>query len=427
MEPANPLLPALGADTPSLLRRAGGLLNAVRGIQQEANAEYWYELGLVSKQAEDWQQALYCFDRVIKMDTTHWRGRLFSGLSQAHLKQVEPCMAAIFGAEMHGRPKRESDLFSFYALSESLFLSDFLDEQKGESKQYPLSAALALVHFYNRNLELAEQLLLDAEIENLGQESWKQYFLSRIAFEKGDIEASIIDLNLPLFCELAKNPRVQFWVGRSCIQSIKGLENQGDFCFCEGMGDYYLPDETEQRVNLGIKFLNKSVSINPVCAEYRFMLGEALQCLDSPRWNGSGAALNEYHAAVVLDPGNEQYIMARYFAASYSYHLDDNQVLELVSRVEAADINLSNESLVRNATEDLRDTGNYASCLLLFNKSRGFIDQSVLVVDSEFAYITQWMTECIASLGGVPSMAELRVLANAERAKWEEVLKKQAF
>ena len=48
MEPVNPLLPALRPDTPGLLRRAGGLINAVRNIQQEASAEYWYGLAMVS-------------------------------------------------------------------------------------------------------------------------------------------------------------------------------------------------------------------------------------------------------------------------------------------------------------------------------------------------------------------------------------------
>lgn len=46
MEPVNPLLPALRPDTPGLLRRAGGMINAVRGIQQEASAEYWYGLAM---------------------------------------------------------------------------------------------------------------------------------------------------------------------------------------------------------------------------------------------------------------------------------------------------------------------------------------------------------------------------------------------
>lgn len=44
MEPTNPLLPALRPDMPALLRRTGSLLGAVQGIQQEANAEYWYVL-----------------------------------------------------------------------------------------------------------------------------------------------------------------------------------------------------------------------------------------------------------------------------------------------------------------------------------------------------------------------------------------------
>lgn len=46
MEPINPLLPALRPDTPGLLCRAGGMLEAVRGIQQEASAEYWYGLAM---------------------------------------------------------------------------------------------------------------------------------------------------------------------------------------------------------------------------------------------------------------------------------------------------------------------------------------------------------------------------------------------
>lgn len=44
MEPVNPLLPALRADTPGLLRRAADLIGAVRGIQQEASADYWISL-----------------------------------------------------------------------------------------------------------------------------------------------------------------------------------------------------------------------------------------------------------------------------------------------------------------------------------------------------------------------------------------------
>lgn len=49
MEPVNPLLPALRADTPALLRRAGSLLGSVQGIQQEASAEYWLELAMNSQ------------------------------------------------------------------------------------------------------------------------------------------------------------------------------------------------------------------------------------------------------------------------------------------------------------------------------------------------------------------------------------------
>lgn len=44
MEPVNPLLPALRPDTPGLLRRASGMLEAVRGIQQEMNGDYWLNL-----------------------------------------------------------------------------------------------------------------------------------------------------------------------------------------------------------------------------------------------------------------------------------------------------------------------------------------------------------------------------------------------
>lgn len=46
MEPVNPLFPALRSGTPSLLRRAGGLIDAVQSIQREASAEYWYNLAM---------------------------------------------------------------------------------------------------------------------------------------------------------------------------------------------------------------------------------------------------------------------------------------------------------------------------------------------------------------------------------------------
>ena len=421
MQPTNPLLPALRPDTPALLRRTGSLLGAVQGIQQEANAEWWFQQGMALKEADEWGQAAFCFGRVIELDNTHWRGWLLAGLSYAHLDKFEQCMTAIFGAERYGRPKREADSFSLFTPSESTLLSEFLSERKGESRQYLPSATLALVHFYNHNLELAEQLLFEAEVETVGQEGWKQYLLSRIAFEKGNIEDSVIDLSIPMFNELAKNPRALFWIGRSCVQSIKILESQ--WVFYEEVSEEYLPNKIVQRIELGIHWLEKATAIGPVCAEYYFTIGQAKQLLDR-RWGGVG--LREYYAAVELEPGNKEYIMARY-GAIYNWPQIMEDVQDLIACVEAADICPSDRSLQRNVMQALCDTNNFASCLLQFNKINGFLYKGIVISESKYEDETQWLTECVAALGGIPDMNQLQALAEAERASWNELLKTVKF
>lgn len=72
METVNPLLPALRADTTSLLRRAGGLLDAVRGIQQEGNSVYWFEKGQSATKEKRWQNALDCYSNCLAIDASDW-------------------------------------------------------------------------------------------------------------------------------------------------------------------------------------------------------------------------------------------------------------------------------------------------------------------------------------------------------------------
>lgn len=85
MEPVNPLLPALRPATSGLLRRAGGLLGAVRGIQQEASAEWWYERGMEHKLAERWSEASSCFDKALRIDKTHRLAWLYSAVANLQL------------------------------------------------------------------------------------------------------------------------------------------------------------------------------------------------------------------------------------------------------------------------------------------------------------------------------------------------------
>ena len=108
MEPVNPLLPALRADTPGLLRRAGSLIGAVHGIQQEASAEYWFEQGVKHKELSDWLQARFCFDKAVALDDWHSSSWLFNAFVNCQLKQEVRTNECLVNAHLRGVLKPEA-------------------------------------------------------------------------------------------------------------------------------------------------------------------------------------------------------------------------------------------------------------------------------------------------------------------------------
>lgn len=431
MEFVNPLLPALRPDTHGLLRRTGGLINAVRDIQQDASAGHWYERGIAFKAVGDWLQAALCFNRVVALANAHWRGWLQAGQASAHLNQVEECRAALIGAEMYGRPMREVDFFEFFSSHELDFLFDFLKLQKDVGDRYQSVLALSLVCFYQSNFDDAKailsQLLVDENSKGTG---WVQYFLSRIDFEIGNFENSIAIIQLPLIDEIASNPRVFYSVGRSYVHKLLQIQTANENAaggrfgalweyvnYGNDNGDYFLRDGIGGLIDSGIQFLKKAIAIGPVRAEYYFTLGQAEQMLE-PRWSGG---YREYYIAVQLEPSNNQYIMAR-LGAIYSWPKNNGDIEDLIAYVEAADICPDDIRFQTVMMRTFYETENYASCLLQFDKIDKHMQREGISREwgEEDA---QLKADCIINLGEIPDIHELQVLANAERANLNELFK----
>ncbi len=131
MEPVNPLLPALRPDTPGLLRRAGSLINAVRGIQQESKS-YWFEKGIACKDAEKWEDAVFYFGKIVN-GQQDWQTHLLQGYCS--------CRAHKFAESLISLRK-----FAIEFADKADFVSQARELFPYQKKMYPRQCAKLLIY-----------------------------------------------------------------------------------------------------------------------------------------------------------------------------------------------------------------------------------------------------------------------------------------
>jgi len=131
MEPVNLLLPALRPDTPGLLRRTGGLLEAVRGIQQDSKS-YWFNKGVSYKEAEEWNEAVFCFDKIAN-EQRDWQTHLLQGYCS--------CRAERFAESLISLRK-----FALEFTDKADFVSQARNIFPYQKKLYPRQCATLLIY-----------------------------------------------------------------------------------------------------------------------------------------------------------------------------------------------------------------------------------------------------------------------------------------
>ncbi|TYZ06101.1 hypothetical protein FY528_19435 [Hymenobacter lutimineralis] len=425
MESPNPLLPLLNSSRKGIIRRAENITNALQTIQQEANADYWFEKGLRFQQVQAWGQASLCFDRVLDIDNTHWRGWLLSGHANGRLCRVEKCREAFIGSEKYGKPKKEADFFSFLLPGDLEYLLLFLNQNMNEGDLYQATVSLALIHFHKREYEFARLLLEPLVGERSEKTAWVQYYLTRIDFEEGNYKSSINRLRSLAYNELRGNARVQFWVaqaymheGRERLESFNVWKSTQVY---KGGHDSY-PD-FHYLFGDAVRTIKLAIALEPQNAEYQFCLGEIEQSYPS-----RGAGFDAFHKAVTLDPGNAEYILARVNSTwSGAWEVDSSEASSIIAFAEAADAFPDNLEFVQQAGAAFYQVESYHAALEMFAKAALLsppAEEEKWQRDSRMwrsKECDEMQNDCVAKIGAHCVPESLSMRAAEERAHWQKL------
>lgn len=85
----NPKLPERRRQTGDLMRRTETAMAALHSIQLEAPSDHWYQRGVQHKTSREWLGAKYCFDRVLLIDSRHWKAWLMLALVYSRLGDID--------------------------------------------------------------------------------------------------------------------------------------------------------------------------------------------------------------------------------------------------------------------------------------------------------------------------------------------------
>lgn len=64
---STPNLPALIPSSSLILNRTQTAIGLLRDVVQESSAEYWYKLGEKASEQEDWDKAIYNYDKCVRL------------------------------------------------------------------------------------------------------------------------------------------------------------------------------------------------------------------------------------------------------------------------------------------------------------------------------------------------------------------------
>ena len=449
MEPVNPLLPTL-RPAAGLLHRAGGLLAAVRGIQQEASAEWWYERGNNFNSTENFEEAHACFRRVVSIDATNWRGWLRLGQANVQLGELQQAQKAFISTEIYGRPIHEADCLGFFTSDETdSILAGYRKLGQGERTNESWFITIeSLILYYSNRIQEARAFLLTLPLLTLllseGKDlAWAHYFLLRI--EAGD-EANEDYSQLEELCEktlfnnmsfLGFNPRIFLWIIRGNFIRIRAEEEISGGSWNYWREEPRMPEELTKAV-WGLKI----IAGNPTSAkaEYFYWLGQADSLLPCS-FAAYGYGFAEFHQAVLLESDNKEYLIKRGVDRGGVSYYDTSNVDHIVAMVEVIGIGLNKETeeaILKDICQAFMNIGCYGSCLKYLADLGYSVSDFSKSYSQGYNYDEYWSnqeTEKLAYVARVLSPERLKELANAEFAEckrrsnhpYEQALPLQSF